>query len=996
MKLTKGKIFVAIAALSMVITSCKKDAVFDQARYDDLLKASFPVENVDPFQTWTTLSTAMAEVSINLDYGVTYDVGLYLENPIGATQATRVYEKKVKSGESFSTAFTYRTASPVVYVGVFDPQGRGMAQVVPIKDGRAEADINTNITASARQRASEDASVYGQYVKTLNDYLNPVVSGFVTNQITIAGMQAYEAFTDADINAQNHIFSVNAPRKRAGRRAGESIQGDAYYKLTAGENPSDGEVKNIMYNGTVVGTLQFGGSEGGAAVASSSGDYSAKIYRKYYIFKPLVDAGNQLYFEHESKATSGIKAIVKDETDNSIKIGQWGVTWQNTLYTMDITGGHTYKIYFEDNSLMGAWGLKYHFQGKTMDGGGSGGGGGDSGGGTEEKGDGHHYRVAAGTTITKKFNLTGSSGIFNDIVVYFEGKVHLNDNTLNNVTLVVANGGEVIIDGSTNMSNRGRFVVLAGGKITSTQNASFTVTNGSPCYNAGLIQMTSGELNVNGCDFYNSADGTVKVYSLCNTSGGKFTNFGVIEATTNMLAGDAYNCHVINGCHMKFTGDAGVGGITMLDNSRLDVLGQLFITGREENGSGRNNTLYNHSVIKAGSIKFRNATFVGPTASGEYAIVKTSKELVDWANTLNSYNNVYWDIVVSEFYDYNNNQLDVTDIYGAPWHILNNGDWCTSGITNYVKETTALATYSIPAGKCTGDGYNGELNPGGGKPEPTPLTMRYMFEDNYPDTGDYDLNDCVFSVTPVLDENNPKRVTVTVRAEASGAQKNIGAAIRLVGVTTSMLSSYQCTQAFATPPSNVGTYNNIPDGQFTVSGDPNDRISLVMLLFKDLHYALNQELSSTGTVQRFYYNTQHVGGTNYGVATPKTAVYVFEFNTEADAQRLLDQSTYDAFIVEEYNGSYWEVHTVQNGFKGSLVLHYDVHQNTYQEYLNAYIRSSTGNIPWAVMVPGTVAYPYEWIKINDAYPNFTGWAQDRTTNTDWYKSPVNADVYPLP
>ena len=815
MKLAKGKIFVAIAALSMVITSCKKDAVFDQARYDDLLKASFPVENVDPFQTWTTLSTATAEVSINLDYGVTYDVGLYLENPIGATQATRVYEKKVKSGESFSTAFTYRTASPVVYVGVFDPQGRGMAQVVPIKDGRAEADINTNITASARQRASEDASVYGQYVKTLNDYLNPVVSGFVTNPITIAGMQAYETFTDADLASNNTITNVTS-------------------------------------------------------------------------------------------------------------------RWDG----------------------------------------------------------GKHFRVASGTEIRTVFHANGAYGIFNDVVIYVEGKVHLNNNTLNGPTLVVASGGEVIIDGSTNMSNRGRFVVLAGGKITSTQNVSLTITNGSPCYNAGLIQMTSGELNVNGCDFYNSADGTVKLTTLRNTSGGMFTNFGKIEAVTNTVSGDAYNCHIVNGCYMKFTGDAGVGGITMLDNSRLDVLGQLFITGR--------NTLYNHSVINAGSIKFSGAVFVGPTASGEYAIVKTSKELVDYANTLNSYNNVYWDIVTTEFYDHNNNKLDETNIYGAPWHILNNGSWCTSGITNYISEATAPNGFTIPADKCTGTGYNANGNGGGGKPDPTPLTMRFMYEDNYPDMGDYDLNDCVFSVTPVLDENNPKRVTVTVRAEASGAQKNIGAAIRLVGVTTSMLSSYQCTQAFATPPSNVGTYNNIPDGQFTVSGDPNDRISLVMLLFKDLHYALNQELSSTGTVQRYYYNTQHVGGTNYGVATPKTAVYVFEFNTEADAQRLLDQSTYDAFIVEEYNGSYWEVHTVQNGFKGSLVLHYDVHQSTYQDYLNAYIRSSTGNIPWAVMVPGTVAYPYEWIKINDAYPNFTGWAQDRTTNTDWYKSPVNADVYPLP
>ena len=988
MKLIRSKYFLGFVVLALGLSSCKKEVVFDQNNYDKLVAEAFPVKNVDPSQTWATVGTATAEVSINLDYGETYDVGLYLDNPIGSTVATRVYEKKLKSGESFTTAFSYCLASPVVYVGVFDAQGRGMAESVKIENGRAVIDINTNITASARQRASEDASVYGQYVKTLNDYLNPVVSGFVTNQITIAGMQAYEAFTDADINAQNHIFSANAPRKRAGRRAGESIQGDAYYKLTAGENPSDGEVKNIMYNGTVVGTLQFGGSEGGAAVASSSGDYSAKIYRKYYIFKPLVDAGNQLYFEHESKATSGIKAIVKDETDNSIKIGQWGVTWQNTLYTMDITGGHTYKIYFEDNSLMGAWGLKYHFQGKTMDGGGSGGGGGDSGGGTEEKGDGHHYRVAAGTTITKKFNLTGSSGIFNDIVVYVEGKVHLNDNTLNNVTLVVANGGEVIIDGSTNMTERGRFVVLAGGKITSTQNASFTVTNGSPCYNAGLIQMTSGELNVNGCDFYNSADGTVKVYSLCNTSGGKFTNFGVIEATTNMLAGDAYNCHVINGCHMKFTGDAGVGGITMLDNSRLDVGGQLFITGR--------NTLYNHSVINAGSIKFSGAVFVGPTASGEYAIVKTSKELVDYANTLNSYNNVYWDIDKKEFYNYDGTKWDINNINTAAWHILNNGNWCTSGMKHFISESTATNNFIIPAGKCTGVGYNPNGNSGGGKPDNNALGFRFLFEDNYPDAGDYDFNDCVFKVTPQLDSENSKKVTVNINLEATGAVKTLGAAIRLVNVTTAMLTSYQCTQALPVPPSNVGTYRNIPDGNFALSQDPNDPNSLVLLLCKDTHWALNPHPASVGGVDRKFYNTPLEGWTNYGSAPVATATYVFEFATEADAQRLLDQSTYDAFIVEEFNGTCWEVHTVQNGRKGSLVLHYAEHQSTYERYLDAYVRSPQGgNKPWAVMVPSTVEYPLEGRCINVAYPEFDGWAQNLNNNTDWYKNPASGNTFPL-
>lgn len=992
MKLMRCKLLWATAVLVLGVMSCKEDAVFDQNNYNNLVISSFPVENVDPNQDWATVGTAWAEVSVNLDYDVTYDVGLYLDNPIGSAQATRVCERKVKSGESFSTAFSYKLASPVVYVGVFDPQGRGLAQAVKIENGRAVANINTNSVTSARHRASEDASVYGQYVKTYNDYLNPSVSGYTTKQITIAGMQAYEAFTDADIDSQHHIFgTASSAPKRGKRRAGESVSGSYYYKPAVGDNPANGDVTYIYANGLAIGKVEFGGT-GTAAVASDQSDYPAKIYRPYFKFTPLTTGAN-VYIAQESRASAGVKLVVVDETEGSTKVNSQ--VWQRDLY-MGVTAGHTYKIYSSDNQPLGLYGIKAEVWGTVVDdpnAGGSGSGG-ESGGGTPyTKGDGHHYRVAAGTEITKVFNLTGTFGVYNDIVVYVEGKLHLNGNTLNAMTLVVANGGEVIIDGNTQMTTTGRFVVLAGGKISGANGVTYNITNGAPCYNAGTINF-SGELNLNGCDFYNSADGTVNVTALHNTSGGQFINFGKIEAVTNTIAGDAYNCHIVNGCYMKFTGDAGIGGITMLDNSRLDVGGQLFATGREANGQGRNNTLYNLSSISASTIKFRAATFVGPTANGEFAVVKTAKEVVDYANTLNSYNNVYWDINRSAFYDYDNNLLDPDNIWGAPWHIMNGGAWCDSGMTHYVTESTAPNNISIPAGQCTGVGYNPNGNQGGGKPEPVDLSMRFMFEDNYPDAGDYDLNDCVFSVTPVLDSEDPTKVTVTVRVEASGATKAIGAAIRLVGVNTAMLTDYQCTQAFPTPPSNVGSYENIPDGQFATSQDPNDGTSLVMLLFKDIHWVLNPALSETGIVQRYFYNTQKPEYSNYALAEAKTATYVFQFANATDAQRLLDQSTYDAFIVVPYNGSYWEVHTVQNGYKGALVLHYAIHRDTYQEYLNAYVRSASGNIPWAVMVPATVAYPYEWVKINTAYPEFTGWAQDHTTNTDWYSHPVAGEVWP--
>lgn len=827
MKLMKTKFLCGLALVALGVTSCKDNAVFDQNTYNQLVLNSFPVKNVDPAQSWTTVETATAEISVNLDYGVTYDVGLYLDNPINTASATRVYEKKITGSGTINTAFSYQSASPVLYVGIFDQQGRGMAQSVKIENGRAVADISTNIDASARHRASESASVYSRYVKTVNDYLNPktILGSITCKTVTEAEMQQYTAFTDADL-------------------------------------------------------------------------------------------GN----------------------NTTITDGEWTWSSERGSYREFIAGS-----------------------------------------------DGKHFRVASGTEITKVFHANGTWGIYNDVVIYVQGTVHLKGNTINGPTVVVANGGELVVDSYTEMTGTGRFVALAGGKITGRNGVTLNITNGAPCYNAGTIDF-NGLLNYNGCNFYNATDGTIKLNSLYNSGGGgKLTNFGVIEAVTNAGSNDTYNTEIINGCHMTFTGDAGIGTLTMLDNSRLDVKGQA------EFGQSTQK-LYNRAVVNVGSLFVTNTTFDGPSAKGEFAIVKTDKIIVGRSGDIEAKHNCYfdWD---KTLYNKNNSWLSdfLTNVFGTAYWVVN------YQITKYIDEATALPAFTIPAGKCTGAGYNDSGNSGGGKPDGKPLGFRFLFEDNYPDAGDYDFNDVVLKVTPEQDANNAKKVKVTVNLEATGASKNNGTAIRLKGITTGMLSQYQRTSdALPVPPSDLGDYgNNIYDGDFTTSQDPNDKSSLVILLCKDVHWALNPNKGSNGGVQRFFYNTPLEGWTNYGRADVKTITYEFTFNNESDAQKLLSEATYDAFIVTSYGGGFWEVHTVQNNNKGALVLHPETHINTYQEYLNAYVNSAIGNLPWAVMVPSTVAYPLEGRNIMTAYSDFETWAQDHTTKTDWYLRPGDGHTFPL-
>ena len=69
------------------------------------------------------------------------------------------------------------------------------------------------------------------------------------------------------------------------------------------------------------------------------------------------------------------------------------------------------------------------------------------GGVRTEYGDLQHYRVPANVELRQSFRTNGYSNTYNGLVLYIEGKVHLvGSNSLNDITLVVAEGGEIILD----------------------------------------------------------------------------------------------------------------------------------------------------------------------------------------------------------------------------------------------------------------------------------------------------------------------------------------------------------------------------------------------------------------------------------------------------------------------------------------------------------------------------------------------------------------------
>lgn len=326
-------------------------------------------------------------------------------------------------------------------------------------------------------------------------------------------------------------------------------------------------------------------------------------------------------------------------------------------------------------------------------------------------GDGKHFRVAANTEITELFHINATWGVVNDAVIYVQGKIHLKGNTLNGVTLVVESGGELIVESETKITCAGRFLVKGGGKITINKGATLNVTDGGTCYNAGTIN-SQGTLIVNGSYVYNT--GTIKTDRLENSAGGVFTNFGKVEARTNLDAADAYNCTIINGCYWHYTSNAGVGSLINLNNSRIDI------DGRAQFNNG-DQYLYNYSVVNAKELYVNATSFWGSNNTSDVAIIKTNKILFAGDIYVNTDKNqgyfaenyswiykkvsgkgtIYLDWDNKETYDANGNKITEDTPYTRY-------GWVKSSNFDYISEETAASlNVNIPAGECTGSGYPG-------------------------------------------------------------------------------------------------------------------------------------------------------------------------------------------------------------------------------------------------------------------------------------------------
>lgn len=599
--------------------------------------------------------------------------------------------------------------------------------------------------------------------------------------------------------------------------------------------------------------------------------------------------------------------------------------------------------------------------------------------------------------------------------LYVSGKWTLNNweqRVGGGAVIVVDNGGEIVIPegGLMNCVNASRVIVMPGGKISGKGQLAFPNGSGdSYSYNGGNINI--GHMNNNGGWVYNYGNMTVD-----ELQGGAglsiYVNHGKVLIDHSPNSSAAANTRIKNGCWWECVNNLHARNIEMGPASYLKA-GTMTMSASEDGTADPSYiTLSGNSLIDVlGYVSLNNVSITGP-ASGDYGILQFGSVTFcnytgGWGSPITSgyvCNNIYLSMDSEEdedklpWVEYNQwNPSPYTTLTSMLLNGVGDGYQQTVGNGNAKLVAKGAADIAIEASECT-PGYNGDNF----IIEDKPFGMRFCFEDNFPREGDYDFNDAVITVTPEIKENVVK---LTVSLDAVGASEQIAAALRIVGVQQWQLQSISVVGDFDYTNRPISSIKIIDTQDYILPYHLNLTSDLVINLFNDAHLAMGRQaekqglgevMMPNGNVRRWFYNTVD---RNDGLAekindvTPVTVVYTLTMNS-VEAAQLFVAENFDAFIVEGFNGGYWEVHTYP--YKTAQVI---------TPYGQKNMTPYDDNYPWAVQVPGSFKYPKEWTSVGTSKESFVGgayqteghsfgeWARDKNKATDWYEYPTAGMIY---
>ncbi len=265
----------------------------------------------------------------------------------------------------------------------------------------------------------------------------------------------------------------------------------------------------------------------------------------------------------------------------------------------------------------------------------------------------------------------------------------------------------------------------------------------------------------------------------------------------------------------------------------------------------------------------------------------------------------------------------------------------------------------------------------------------YCFEEDFPEPGDYDFNDCVMRISlQPGDKTNQMKMNVTLTA--TGAAWPIAGAVRIKNFNHNQIESVEIADGKAFDDGYPLTLRAIPDGSTLQSGQNGEP---VIRLFEDAMWCLaHNDPDDAGKLTRYKINVSREENDTFKKYNSITKTFIITFKESvAGMIQNFTLGNLDPFIITAYNGNYWETHVYEDRLAKVL----------YDYYFQASI-----HITWGLCIPtGTFKWPLEGLLIGTykngvltgAYREFNHsfgqWAAQKDQSKDWFLYPTNTEVY---
>lgn len=585
--------------------------------------------------------------------------------------------------------------------------------------------------------------------------------------------------------------------------------------------------------------------------------------------------------------------------------------------------------------------------------------------------------------ITGTYNGTVNfSGIWDgsNVKLYIQGTWNMPDDftVQNGMEVIVMNGAKIVSGKNLKFVNSSYFTIMpegtvelksltlsdAGGQFKSwgalTLDGDFTMSAGGLFYSKGTIVAKNASFKSNS---FIQNDGTITLDGkLDMPSNASFINTGEVTAKDLTVTGISLtnegkmvfdkitslgNSVVKNSCYMETKSSADIFGCTDF------VFDQGYLKGQNLTIKGCVVKLNNGSMIEATNIlKNENwATSYDGGTTGNRSLIKAVK-------------------VEGQDITYSGKLTIESD-----HHFTKNPGKNSKYTLNSPAEMAGYGDSNVVIEICTGTANGG--NPGTDPGNPTfPIESvndtkyTYLFEDQWPLYGDYDMNDVVIRVkktTMYLNASNKvEKFKLEAELVAVGASKNIAAGLQLDDVAASLVSSVEYG---STKPSTLFSYAS--------QGVEAGQSKAVIPFFANAHAFMGNSTNA-------FVNT--VIGSTANVSVLPTIVVTATFSSATLSPESFAAGKLNLFIITDgQSNNRKEVHVVNYRPTDKASTTFFGNNNDGSSATAGKYYVSKDNLAWGICVASSVNHPKEYAKVTDVFPNFASWVTSGgSSNTDWY------------